>query len=232
MARMTLEQFTESLRAAWGGNLLSVVLFGSVATGDEARAFSDTNLLVTARRLDAGQLRAAVPSVGKWIRAGNPPPVLMTRQEILRSADVFPIEYADILDARRVLEGPDPFKSLRLSRKNLRVELEREYRGNLMRLRARILAAGNDPQRVGRLMLESVSTFLVLLRAALRLFGKKPPLKKMDSLAMLRKHMVFDEQVFRLLYEARRSGKKAEESTRLLDRYLTALEETARSIDR
>lgn len=101
-----------------------------------------------------------------------------------------------------------------------------------MRLRARILVAGNDPRKVGRLMLESVSTFMVLLRAALRLFGKKPPLKKMDSLAMLRKRMVFDDQVFRLLDEARRAGKKTEEVAPHLGRYLTALEEMMRRIDR
>lgn len=206
MAKMTTEQLVKAFQDAWGADLASVVLFGSAASGDHAGAFSDTNLLVVGKRLGAEDLVAVSASVARWVREGNPPPVFLAQDEIRNSADVFPIEYSDLEDARKVLFGSDPFESLGFTRDNLRAELEHELRGNLLKLRALTVASGGDLKKIGQGMLRSVSTFLVLFRAAVRLLGEKPPLKKTEALAILKSRVDFDDEVFRVLDESRRAG--------------------------
>jgi predicted nucleotidyltransferase len=112
MAKMTVEQWVEKLKNALGENLLSVVLFGSSASGDHAGALSDTNLLVVASHLGLEDLQAVAEVAAPWLKQGNPPPVLLTKDEIQRSADVFPVEFSDLEDVRQVLFGSDPMEGL------------------------------------------------------------------------------------------------------------------------
>ena len=43
------------------------------------------------------ELKALVPITDRWVKEGNPPPLLFTSDRFARSADVFPIEILDIL---------------------------------------------------------------------------------------------------------------------------------------
>ena len=60
-------------------------------------------------------------------------------------------------------------------RSQLREQLEREVRSKLLRLRTEYAAAAPDRKALARLMENSLSTFLVLFRATLRLKQIKPP---------------------------------------------------------
>jgi hypothetical protein len=84
------------------------------------------------------------------------------------------MEYADILERHRVLFGEPPFEGIRVDHKDLRLQLEQESMGKLLRLRQGVLASGNDPQRQLELLAASLSTFLVIFRAFERLHGTKP----------------------------------------------------------
>jgi hypothetical protein len=167
-----------------------------------------------------------------WIKQGNPPPVFLTVDEIKASADVFPIEFSDLEDARQVLFGQDPLAGLVFSKANLRIELEHEFRGSLLRLRRTLVISGMDRKHVGEVMLKSVSTFLVLLRSAVRLMGEKPPLKKVDALAILKGRVDFDDEVLRLLDDARHQGGDPREVVVHLERYLAVLDKLVGWIDR
>ncbi len=173
MARMTLDQLVTQLRSAFGQELRSVVLYGSAATG-EAEKQSDQNVLVLVDALDVERLNAVGAVVRAWGDAGNPPPFTLTLEEWRRSADVFPVEYSDILERHRVLYGDPPFEGIRILPGDLRWQLELEAMGKLLHLRQGVLAAAGDGRRQIELLEASKSAMLVLFRATMRLHGRTP----------------------------------------------------------
>jgi hypothetical protein len=175
MAKMTLDELVEQLRKAYGDTLVAVVLYGSAAAGEHHPKRSDYNVLVLADALDLERLRSAAAVARAWGEAGNPPPLTMTTAEWRGSADIFPMEYADILERHRVLHGTPPFDGIRVARGDLRLQVEREAMGKLLRLRQAVLAAGNDPKRQQQTLEASLSTFMVIFRGVARLHGEVPP---------------------------------------------------------
>lgn len=174
MATMTLDDLVTQLRSAYGARLDSVVLYGSAAAGEHVPKRSDYNVLLLLKELDADALASASAVARAWSDAGNPPPMTMTVDEWRGSADVFPMEYADILDRHRVLYGTPPFDGLSVSMRDLRLQLENQAMGKLLQLRQGALLAGTDGKRQVELIAASLSTMMVLFRAVLRMRGEKP----------------------------------------------------------
>ena len=169
---MTLDELVTQLRSAYGAQLSCVVLYGSAAGGEHVPRKSDYNVVVLLARIEAGALAAASAVARAWRDAGNPPPMTMTVDEWRRSLDIFPMEYADILERHRVLYGTTPFDGMAISREHLRLQLEQQAMGKLLQLRQGALLAGTDGGRQADLIAASISTILVLFRAVLRLKGE------------------------------------------------------------
>jgi hypothetical protein len=176
MATMTLDDLVTQLRAAYGTQLNAVVLYGSAAAGEHIPKRSDYNVLVLLNDLDPAALASgSASSVARaWNDAGNPPPMTMTVNEWRHSSDVFPMEYADILERHRVLHGTPPFEGITVSRQDLRLQLEHQVMGKLLQLRQGAMLAGADGKRQIELLARSLSTMMVLFRAVLRLGGGRP----------------------------------------------------------
>ena len=174
MATMTLDDLVTQLRAAYGARLDSVVLFGSAAAGEHIPKRSDYNVLLLLKEIDASALASASAVARAWSDAGNPPPMTMTVDEWRGSADVFPMEYADILERHKVLFGTPPFDGITVSKQDLRLQLEHQAMGKLLQLRQGALLAGTDGKRQAELIAASLSTMMVLFRAVLRLNGETP----------------------------------------------------------
>src|SRR5437867_4037558 len=170
MAKMTLDDLVSQLRAAFGPELRAVALYGSAAAGEHHPKKSDYNVLVLVDSLPANKLAAASAAVKAWSDDGNPPPLTLTIDEWHGSADIFPMEYADILDRHRVLFG-DLQTDVRVNPSHLRLQLEHEAMATLLQLRRGALAAGNDAKAQLALLEGSSSTVMVVFRAVLRLQG-------------------------------------------------------------
>jgi len=179
MAKMTLEELVSQLRAAFGTELRAVVLYGSAAAGEHHPKKSDYNVLVLVQAIPAERLVAASAAVKAWVDTGNPAPLILTIDEWHGSADIFPIEYADVLDRHRVLFG-DLQTDVRVNPAHLRLQLEHEAMGTLLQLRRGALAAGNDGKAQLALLEGSISTVMVVFRALLRLRGEEPPRDYVD----------------------------------------------------
>ena len=135
MATMTLEQMTGQLQAAYGGALRAVVLYGSAARGvgmpgvarpattPGAAPRGGYDLLVLVDDLGMEELRRVAPTTRAWIEAGHPAPLTLTTLEWRASADVFPMEYADVLEAHRVLAGTLPLDGIAVDPHDLRRQL-------------------------------------------------------------------------------------------------------------
>ncbi len=229
---LTPEELSEQLRAAAGNNLRSVVLYGSAAAGDHVAGKSNFNILAVLNKLGMEELTSITKVAARWAKDGNPPPLLFTRDRLRASADVFPIELADIRDTRRILFGEDPLADTVINPAHLRAELEHELKGKLLQLRERFLLTEGKEDKVRELLMNSLSTFLVLFRAALRLHGGTPPAKKLEALAELRKRVEFDDEVFRLIDEMRQGKKdKGLDALGLFARYLKSVETVVDAVD-
>src|ERR1700736_6489118 len=87
-----LAEFVTRTREAAGSNLVSIILFGSAAAGDFHPEYSNLNLFCLVRDSSFRSLQALAPVAKWWDKQKQPPPLLMTRDEMERSAHDFTIE--------------------------------------------------------------------------------------------------------------------------------------------
>jgi hypothetical protein len=166
-----LRAFTAEVEAALGTQLVCLALHGSAAGADWVPRRSDVNTAVVVARVTLAVLEALAPVVARWRPRGFATPVLMDEEYLAGARDVFPMELDDIRTQHRVLAGRDVFSALTLDRTAIRHECERETRGKLLRLRALFLEAADRPPALEELMVESLKSFLVVLRHLVRLRG-------------------------------------------------------------
>lgn len=169
---MRLEELTVQLQRAYGGDLVAVVLYGPAAASDRPQADSDASVLVIVERIGMEQLRAAAAVARAWSDGGNAPPLTLTRAEWTSSIDIFPMEYADVLELNRVLHGALPGSEMRVNPRDLRHELEHEAMGKLLALRSAIMGTGGDSWQQLELAERALGTLMTVFRAVLRLHGE------------------------------------------------------------
>lgn len=180
---MSLDELVKQLGAVHGSAMRAVVLYGSAASDEAVAGHSDKNVLVIVSALSLDTLRRLAQTVRAWQEAGNPPPLTLTEDEWIRSADIFPMEYADILERHRVLAGALPLDGITVDAAHLRLQVEQEAMGKMLRLRRGVMTAGTDAGKQLELLRASFSALLIIFRAVLRLYGEKPP---RDALAVIR----------------------------------------------
>jgi nucleotidyltransferase-like protein len=228
-----LQQLVEHLREAHQDRLLSVILYGSGATGDHHEQFSDLNVLCVLKQVTPAELGASEP-VFKWWRAqGNPSPLLLSDQEARTSSDCFPIEFKDMQERRRVLYGQDVMDGLSIDKSFYRAQIEHELRAKLLRLRQKAAGVLNDKQALLRLMIDSVSTFLVLSRHALLLAGVPTGFEKREIARNLASAGASPEP-FDVLLDVREQKKKTGDTDPelLFSSYLKEIEAMVAFVDR
>lgn len=174
---MTLDELVTQLRSAYGAALRSVVLYGSAAAGggEHVAKKSDYNVLIIVDDVPLERLRELSAVTRAWRDAGNHPPMTFTEREWRASSDIFTMEYADILERNKVLYGESPFAGITVEHDKLRLQVEREAMGVLLRLRGAVLLAGTDSAEQIKLMTASLSTLMIVFRGILRLAGRTPP---------------------------------------------------------
>lgn len=200
-----LNSFVKDLRATHGDNLASVVLYGSAAAGDHVELKSDYNLLVTLHRITPEDLRLAQAPMREWRRLGHPIPVYFTVEELSDAADVFPIEFHQMANARTVLFGQDPFELVHLSDANLRHQTEYELRSKLIQLRRLYIPASISSEKLCDLMSDSLASFASLFRAVLILHGDRAPVSKPDTVRATVEQFALDAAPFEKIFGFRAS---------------------------
>lgn len=233
MARMTLDELVTQLRAAFKDELRAVVLYGSAAAGQHVPKKSDYNVLVLVDSLSAEKLAAASAAASAWAHSGNPPPLTLTMDEWRGSADIFPMEYADILERHAVLHGELP-TDVRVDPTYLRLELEHEAMGTLLQLRRGALAAGNSAREQVELLEASISTVLVIFRAALRLRGEPPDADSHRLVEQAANMAGFDAAPFLAVVRHKRGEAKIRggDAAAILAGYLAGMQRLVTYLDR
>jgi hypothetical protein len=133
-----LDDFVAQCQAAFGAQLVSVVLYGSGAEG-RLRSTSDVNLLVLLSEFDAAQanvLREPLRTAHAAVRLRV---MFLLQRELGAAAIAFADKLADMQRRRRVLFGSDPLASLTLQRRDEVTRLRQTLLNLVVRLRQRYL---------------------------------------------------------------------------------------------
>jgi len=123
-----ISEFVTRLQQAAGANLVSVILYGSAVSGGYDPEFSNLNLVCVLQDASFPKLLALASVVESWMKQGRHAPLLIAKNELERSADVFAIEWMDMREKHRVLFGPDVIAPLEIPMQLHRVQLEYELR--------------------------------------------------------------------------------------------------------
>jgi len=228
-----LEQLVERLKKGLDARLKSVILYGSAAEEGRRDKWSDLNVFCVLDEVDRAALEAVEPVVRWWREKLNPAPLLMSEAEISGATDCFPIEFHDMLERRRVLQGKDVIAGLAIDDVFYRAQVEHELRAKQIRLRQKAAAAMADGDLLIRLMAESLSTFLVLSRHALRLAGKDAPFERRALAQKVEEAFGADARAFYTLLSLREGTQqvKPAEAGPLYDRYMETISSVVSAVD-
>jgi predicted nucleotidyltransferase len=230
-----LNRLVDDLRAGHGDNLASIVLYGSVAAGDHVELRSDHNLLIVLDRIALDDLRLSHETMRDWLSHRQPMPVYFTVEELKRAADVFPIEFLQMEQARKILYGRDPFESVSISSANLRHQTEYELRTKLIQLRRLYIPASKSVEKLSALMSDSLASFAALFRSVLILHGQEPPVSKADSVRATARLLRLEDSPFERIFALRSEpGSKLTETeaNTVFSAYMAQIERVIEAVDR
>ena len=228
-----LNELVARLKQTAGQNLQGVVLYGS-AVDHDFREHSDLNVLCLLHRLQSANLEELRPVGLWWWQKGHPPPLLFTLAELRNSADVFSIELLDMKSRHRMLEGADFFAELEVPMAGHKLQVEREWRTNVIRLRQSFLRWGGRRTELEQLLIASASSFGTLFRHALIALHEEAPNSSRDAATRLAKLVGADASAFQRILDLREGksagGELSLES--LLASYLDLVSKVAEEMDR
>lgn len=232
-AERLLNQLCDKLRASFSDRLVSVVLYGSAAAGDYTK-YSDLNILCVLSRLTPREMGESESVFRWWREQGNPSPLLLTEEEVRASTDCFAIEFHDIVARHRILAGKDIIADLRVDDSFYRAQVEHELRAKLLRFRQKASGMLSDHDHLRRLMVDSVSTFCVLFRHALRMHGVETDLRKREVVARVEEVCGIDAAPFRKLLDVREGLARPRDfdPVAALPAYMAAISAVIQAVDR
>jgi len=220
------------LKQAAGENLRAVVLYGSAADHD-FREHSDLNVLCLLHRLEGADLKNLRAVGWWWWRKGHPPPLLFTFAELQSSADVFSIELLDMKARHRMLQGVDFLAELEVPMAQHKLQVERELRINVIRLRQSFLRWRGGRSELAELLIASASSFGTLFRHALIALGEEAPKSVREAAERVARLVTLNAEPFQRISDLR-EGKSAEGELNLealLESYLDLVTRVAEEID-
>lgn len=227
-------KFREQMQAAHGANLVAIVHYGGAVADADLGAVTGLRVLVVLKNITPADLRMARGALHEWTEGGNPPPVYFTPAEIAASSDVFPIEFLDMMENRRVVHGEDPFVGLEVATSHLRHQVEFELRGKLVRLRDLYTRASESPELVTALLVSSLGTFAKFFRFALKLAGKTSPPSRRKAIYGAIRTFELDPAPFEAILAALTSDSSLSESEAhaTFGAYVQQIERVIDAVDR
>jgi predicted nucleotidyltransferase len=228
-----LTEFVERIRNGAGGNLVSVVLYGSAAEGEFHPQYSDLNLLCVLSDTSFASLAKIAPTVDWWHGKKYRPPLVLTSHELKTTADVFSIEFVDMKQRYRVLHGEDVLRTLEVPLDLHRAQLEYELREKLFLLRQHVMLSGSNEKNLWEAMLHSLSSFTTLFRHVLLEMGEQGRKHSRDAVAELSMRLNFDASAFVQLMDirAQKLDRKQLRAGDVAAGYLSTIEQVASAVD-
>jgi hypothetical protein len=228
-----LSRLVGDLQSVFRERLKAVVLYGASAHLPGSRAGGPRDIAYTlalVESLSVADLRACAGFASAWRENRVATPLMVALEDLRRSLDVFPLEFAEILAEHRLLFGTDPCPGLSVPREDVRRACEIHARGHALHLREGYIESGADPRRLAQIIVHSAVPLASLLAGLSRLEGM--PGDAPAFLARLASRAGFDAAVFRAVDDAGRAGAmSAAEAETFYPGYIEAVERLVTYID-
>lgn len=198
--------FVEHLKSQMGGDLDSIVLYGSAVRGNFREGVSDVNVLIV--------LKESVPRLHAIIAEGidrakvQIEPFIVAKKVLGRALDVFAVKFQSIQRQHAILCGNSPFRDLKPDLTFQRFLAEQ----TLLNLRFRTVRAfvmiGRERKRYSHFIKEVVTPLFIDLSEPLRCEGIAIPEEFVDRIPVFQKEYDVDGEVFKELLAFHDSPRK------------------------
>ena len=200
--------FQDEILKSHKDHIHSITITGSALTDDFDPEKSDVNSVFVLNKMNLRFLEVLAPLGKTYGKKGISAPLIMTPEYIMRSLDVFPIEFLNIKLLHETIFGEDLFQNLVIDRPDLRIQCERELKVRLIGLRQGYISSVGDAKILTDLFINTIAGYIPLFRGIILIFGKEPPLKNEDVLAVLEEVSGVNTQVFRTVLKQKRQKTK------------------------
>ena len=231
--RDSLDDFVKGLQEAGKENLISVILYGSAASGEYVRKHSNLNLLVVLKDANLEGLEKFCGLINRWkFRGINP--LFFSADYIRGSTDVFPIEFLDMKENHALLYGEDALKDLVIETGNLRFQCEQELKVKLISLRHFFLRNNKDRAALSRYLFKTFNSVMHILRNVLRIKGGGAPYLKQDILKDVSSQFHIDRHTWEEILAAKNADIRLslKEVRALFIGYISDLERITDTLDK
>ena len=190
------DEFTKDYQESYGKDLVSIILYGSAASGNYIPKKSDINFLVVLTEEGIGQLQKSFKTVEKWYKRKVSTPLFLTKSYISSSLDSFPIEFLNMQKSYQMVFGEDVLQGLGFDKHHLRLQCEKELKGKLLQLRQRFLESGGKSKHLIAIIKNSLTAFMSIFRALLTLKDNDVPAEPESIFSLVSQELGVAEQTF------------------------------------
>lgn len=228
-----LERFQAALLEALGDQLVSVVLYGSIAKGEYNPSGSNVNVMVVLDNVTVDVLDKLVTPIRKARREFRLSPLVLSEEDLRTSTDVFPAKFLDMQQHHRVLSGKEVLADLPIARDHLRLRCEQEIKNLLLRLRAFYLNRSHRTPLIRNTLSSAISAFLNNLSTLLVLKTGKSPVRETEIADAAAAEFDLDGQLLQRLLALKGGDSKAHvtELKGLYNSLMTTVQRVARVVD-
>ncbi|MDD5431758.1 MAG: hypothetical protein PHO70_02055 [Candidatus Omnitrophica bacterium] len=198
--KVRLGEFVKGLSDIYSIDLISVILYGSAASGEFVDRHSNLNVLAVLKKADLLDLKKSAIIIKKYPEINA---LFFDKNYIISSLDVFPIEFLDMKENYAVLYGEDLLKDLNIDLKNLRFQCEHELKAKLINLRQSYIKIAKNNIELKDFLFRSFTSTLHIARNLLRLKGKAPVYSKDEIINDLAKEFLINDEVWKRLLSAK-----------------------------
>ncbi|MFA4981559.1 MAG: hypothetical protein WC592_03715 [Candidatus Omnitrophota bacterium] len=226
-----LEDFVGKMKSIYKEELVSVILYGSAASGEYAGKYSNINVLVVLYDTGLKNLSMAADVVGSR-KYRDLSALFFTPDYIKTSSDVFPLEFMDMKENHAVLYGSDVLQSIFIDPKNLRFQCEQELKSKTINMK-RLYLVTKDGPRLKKLLFGSFTSSFHILRNMLRVKGITPAYSGEAALKEIQELFRIDMEVFYTVMDAKKKNLplSLKETDFLFTAFVDQLEKIARIVD-
>ncbi len=223
----------EETRRAVGDRLVGATLYGSAAGGEFDPRHSDVNLAFVLTVLGPPEIESLRKIHRVWNRLRVVRPILVSREALQRSLDVFPLEYLLVRERHETLYGQDSFAGLAIERDPLRREVERVLRTQELGFVWSYVALADTPSGAKHWLARAGTAVAASVSGLLYLAGEPVPRTRKELVDRCEARFGVDGSALRLVIE-RASGRRPVEAPQLLgtaQALLSRLIEAAERLD-
>jgi hypothetical protein len=224
-----LEQIKQKFSEIYGDNLITLYLYSDFKDDLEKEKQDIVNLLLILKSVDIKELNLHQNNQKLIVKKFfNKTPItikIFTKEELLNSLDVFPIEFLNLKESRVLLLGKDVLEDIKIDQQNLRHECEFYLRTHILKLREGFI----QPKRnEAQLIRESLPFLLSIFKYLLLLLKQKIPKEKSEIVLHLAHKIDFNKDVFYRIIGNLDSNKLGN----YFEKYLTELEKIVKKVDK